>query len=100
MSSVEKPSPYGNERPSAAAAAEQSASVVIEPAPLASQLAPDVKVTKTAGGGGGGDGGDCGGGDGDGEADGGDGEADGGDGEANNRNNSGSGIGRHMLNEH
>ena len=30
-------------RPSAVAAAEQPASVVIEPAPLASQLAPDVK---------------------------------------------------------
>ena len=31
-------------RPSAAAAAEQSATVRIEPAPLASQPAPDVKV--------------------------------------------------------
>ena len=31
-------------RPSALAAAEQSATVLIEPAPLASQLAPDVKV--------------------------------------------------------
>ena len=36
------------ERPSAAAAAEQSSRVVIEPAPLASQPAPDVKVTKEA----------------------------------------------------
>jgi hypothetical protein len=32
------------ERPSAAAAAEQPASVVISPAPLPSQPAPDVKV--------------------------------------------------------
>ena len=32
-----------SERPSAAAAAEQSASVVIEPAPLPSQPAPDLK---------------------------------------------------------
>ena len=47
-----------SERPSAAAAAEQSSSVVIEPAPLASQLAPDVKlVNEATGGGGGGDGG-------------------------------------------
>ena len=53
-----------SERPSAAAAAEQSASVVIEPAPLASQLAPDVKLVTdpygSAGVGGGGDGGDGG----------------------------------------
>ena len=34
-----------SERPSAAAAAEQSASVLIEPAPLASQLRPHSKVT-------------------------------------------------------
>ena len=35
-------------KPSAAAAASQSASVVIEPAPLASQLAPDVKLVNEA----------------------------------------------------
>ena len=69
------------ERPSAAAAAEQSSRVVIEPAPLASQPAPDVKlVNEATGGGGGGDGGggigDGGGGEGD--TGGGDGDADGG----------------------
>ena len=45
------------------AAAEQSTSVVIEPAPLASQLAPESNVTYSAiGGGGNGDGevGGCG----------------------------------------
>ena len=51
------------ERPSETAAAEQSASVLIEPAPLASQLAPDVKLVKVSGdAGGGGDGGSDGGG--------------------------------------
>ena len=46
-----------SERPSATAAAEQSASVLIEPAPLASQLAPDVKLVKYSDGSAGGSGG-------------------------------------------
>ena len=37
-----------SERPSAAPAAEQSSSVLIEPAPLPSQLAPDVKLVNEA----------------------------------------------------
>ena len=65
--------------PSAAAAAEQSSSVRIEPPPLSSQLAPDAKVVYEKYCGACGDGG-CDGGDGDGGGGDGDGGGGGGDG--------------------